>query len=99
MAVAGSYDVSVKTPMGEQKGTLTVVPDGDSFSGELAGTMGTAAITGGKVSGDTLSWKMGISVPMPLSLDCEATITGDTLTGKVSAGAFGSMPLEGKRKS
>lgn len=97
MGVAGTYDVSVKTPMGEQKGTLTVIPDGDGFSGELASPMGQAAITGGTIAGDTLRWKMQISVPMSLALDCEATVSGDVISGRVKAGVFGSMPLEGTR--
>ena len=97
MAVAGTYDVSVKTPMGEQKGTFTVVPEGDRFSGELASPMGRAEIKDGKVSGNRLTWKMNISLPMPLNLDCEASVSGDRLSGTVKAGVFGSMPLEGVR--
>lgn len=97
MGVAGTYAVVVKTPMGDQKGSLTVVPDGDSFSGKLSGALGEVPISGGRVSGDTISWQMGISVPMPLSLDCEATISGDSLSGSVKAGAFGSLPIEGTR--
>ncbi len=51
----------------------------------------------GDVSGNTISWKMSISSPMPMTLDCEATADGDTLTGSVGAGAFGSFPLSGTR--
>ena len=39
MAVAGTYDVVVKSPMGDQKSTLTINPDGDSFTGQMAGGM------------------------------------------------------------
>ena len=39
MSVAGTYDTVVKSPMGEQKGTFTVVPgdDGNTFTGSMAG--------------------------------------------------------------
>jgi hypothetical protein len=97
MSVAGTYEVSVKTPMGDQGGTFTVVVDGDSFSGSLNGGMGSMDVTGGTVSGNTLSWKMDMKVPMPMTLDCTATVDGDTMTGDVKAGVFGSMPLTGKR--
>ncbi len=97
MSVAGTYEVSVKTPMGDQGGTFTVVVDGDSFSGSLNGGMGSMDVTGGTVSGNTLSWKMDMKVPMPMTLDCTATVDGDALTGDVKAGVFGSMPLTGKR--
>lgn len=99
MSVAGTYKTTVKSPMGDQTGTLTVVPDGDTFSGSLIGSLGSMDITGGAVSGNTISWKMNMVVPMPMTLDCEATIEGDTLTGSVNAGAFGAMPLSGTREA
>ncbi|TKD51713.1 hypothetical protein [Sphingomonas baiyangensis] len=94
--VDGNWDTVVKSPMGDQKATLNVQSNGDSFTGNFAGGMGTSDVTG-SVDGDTLKWKMDITVPMPMTLDCEATVDGDTLSGKVTAGAFGSFPLEGTR--
>ena len=98
MSVAGTYSTTVKSPMGDQSGTLTVNDNGDgTFSGSMAGAMGSMDIPSGTVDGDTISWKMQMTVPMPMTLDCTATINGDTLTGSVNAGAFGAMPLSGKR--
>ena len=97
MSVAGTYEVNVKSPMGDQSGTFTVIVDGDSFSGALNGGMGSMDVSGGAVSGNTLTWSMDMKVPMPMTLDCTATIDGDVLTGDVKAGVFGSMPLTGKR--
>ena len=98
MSVAGTYDVTVKTPMGDQQGALTVVAEGESFSGQLTGALGQVPITGGRIAGDTITWQMGITMPMALALECEATISGDSLSGTVKAGLFGSMPLEGVRR-
>lgn len=98
MSVAGTYDTTVKSPMGDQKGTLTVNPDGDSWTGQMAGGMGSMDITDGKVDGDTITWSMNMTVPMPMTLNCTATIAGDALTGTVNAGAFGDMPLTGTRQ-
>jgi len=98
MSVAGTYDVVIKTPMGDQKGKLTVTPNGDSFSGVVASDMmGSMDIAGGKVSGDTITWTMDMKVPMPMTLEGEATVAGDAISGSVKAGAFGSMALSGKR--
>ena len=99
MSVAGTYKTVVKSPMGDQTGTLTVVPDGDTFSGSLVGSLGSMDIAGGTVSGNTISWKMNMVVPMPMTLDCTATVDGDAISGEVKAGAFGSMPLSGSRKA
>ena len=98
MSVEGTYNTTVKSPMGDQKGTLTVnCGDGNAWSGSMAGGMGSMDITNGTVDGNTLHWTMDMTVPMPMKLTCEATIDGDALTGKVNAGAFGDMPLTGER--
>ena len=94
--VDGTWDTVVKSPLGDQKATLTVKSDGGTFTGVNAGAMGSADISG-TVDGNTLHWTMSITVPMPMTLDCTATIDGDTLTGSVGAGAFGSFPLSGNR--
>ncbi|MCW0200103.1 hypothetical protein [Sphingopyxis sp.] len=100
MSVAGKYDTTVKSPMGDQKGVFTVVPaDGGAFSGTVVDGMGTMEVVDGKIDGNTLTWKMSTKVPMPLDFDCEATIDGDSLSGKVKAGAFGEMTLSGTRQA
>ena len=98
MSVAGTYNTVVKSPMGDQSGTFTVVDNGDgTFSGNMAGGMGSMDVEDGKVDGNTLTWKMNMTVPMPMTLDCEATVADGTLTGNVNAGAFGAMPLSGEK--
>ena len=99
MSVAGTYECVTKTPMGDQTSTFTVVPgdDGNSFTGTNAGPMGNLEVKDGKIDGNTLSWKMDMTVPMPLELNCTANVDGDQLTGTVNAGAFGDMPMTGTR--
>ena len=98
-AVDGDWDVTVKSPMGDQKSVLTINSNGDSFTGKMQGSLGSMDIPSGSVNGNTLSWKMDMTVPMPMTLDCTATVDGDTITGEVKAGAFGSMPVTGTRKA
>ncbi len=97
MSVAGTWNTVVKSPMGDQSGTFTVEVDGDTFTGSMAGGMGAMDVVDGKVDGNKLTWKMNMVVPMPMTLDCEATVDGDSITGAVNAGAFGAMPLSGTR--
>ncbi len=94
--VDGSWDCTVKSPLGDQKMQLTVKSAGDKWSGSVSGAMGSSDI-GGDAAGETISWKQQMTVPMPMTLDCKATASGDTLTGTVGAGAFGSFPLSGTR--
>lgn len=94
--VDGTFDVTVKSPLGDQKSTLTVKSEGNTFTGTNSGGMGSSDISG-EVDGDTLTWKQQMTVPMPMTLDMKATVAGDTITGTVGAGAFGSFPLSGTR--
>ena len=98
MSVAGTYECVTKTPMGDQKSDVTINVDGDTFTGTNVGAMGSMDMENGKVDGNKLTWSMKMTVPMPMTLEGEATVDGDTLTGSVKAGAFGTFPLNGTRK-
>ena len=98
MSVAGTYECITKTPMGDQKSDVTIIVDGDTFTGSNVGAMGSMDLEDGKVDGNKLTWSMKMTVPMPMTLEGEATVDGDTLTGSVKAGAFGTFPMNGTRK-
>lgn len=97
MGVAGTYECVVKSPLGDQKSTMVVNVDGDTWSGTNSGAQGSVDITDGKIDGNTLTWSMKMTVPMPMTLEGSATVDGDTVTGSVKAGAFGTFPLSGTR--
>jgi len=95
---AGKWDCLVKSPLGEQKSVLTVVDNGDgTWTGDNTGSMGGLSCDNGKIDGNTITWTMDMKVPMPMQLECDATIDGDTLTGGVKAGMFGTSPMSGTR--
>ena len=98
MSVAGTYECVTKTPMGDQKSDVTINVDGDTFTGSNVGAMGSMDLEDGKVDGNKLTWSMKMTVPMPMTLEGEATVDGDALTGSVKAGAFGTFPMNGTRK-
>jgi hypothetical protein len=85
--------------MGDQKSVVTIVDGGDgTFTGTNAGATGSMELEDGKVDGNTLTWTMNMTVPMPMKLEGEATVDGDALTGEVNAGAFGKMAMTGTRQ-
>ena len=43
-SVDGDWDVTIKSPMGDQKAVLTVNSDGASFSGKMVGGLGAMDI-------------------------------------------------------
>lgn len=97
--VDGAYDCMTKTPMGDQSSVFTIVSTGDRFNGTNAGPLGSLDVKEGKVDGNRLTWKMEMVIPMPMTLDCEAIVEGDTLTGTIQAGAFGAMAMKGTRRT
>jgi hypothetical protein len=95
--IDGAWNCTVSSPMGPQLLTLTITTDGDRFTGTATGPLGSLDLENGAVAGDAISFKLQLKIPMPMALDGQATVSGDTLTGTVTAGAFGAWPITGTR--
>ena len=97
MSADGSWNCTINSPMGAQEATMTLVTDGGSLSGTMAGAQGTQEFTGGTVEGNNLQWKVEMTSPMPMTLEISASVDGDSITGNVKLGAFGNASFEGFR--
>lgn len=97
MSVDGSWKLTINTPMGAQESTLTAKASGNSFTGTIAGARGSMDVQDGKIDGDKVSWSMQMTQPMPMTLKYAGTVSGDTLSGNVEFGSFGSGTFTGKR--
>ncbi len=98
MSVDGTWELTLDTPMGAQKATLTLTSDGDSLSGKLTGGPGgELEIEDGKVDGNDLSYKFKITSPMAIEVEVTATVDGDSISGSAKLGAFGNAKITGNR--
>jgi hypothetical protein len=98
MSADGTWKLSMQTPIGERKSTLTLKSAGSTVTGALTGEEGNSTeIFDGTVSGDKLSFKAAIKSPMPLTLEFTASVAGDTIAGNVSASGVGSWPFSGAK--
>lgn len=97
MAVNGKWNLKIKTPMGEQAGTLDLKAEGAALTGTMAGNMGTVAIENGSVDGDAVKWSAKVTSPMPITLEFDGKVAGDALSGNVKLGAFGTSTFSGVR--
>ena len=97
--VDGTYDITTNTPMGAQKGTLTLATDGDTLTGTMSGQQGSIDLENGKVTGNTASWTANITSPMPMKLEFSASVDGDEISGSVQLGNFGNASFSGTRTS
>jgi hypothetical protein len=98
MAVDGTWNLVVNTPMGAQESTLVIQSDGGTLAGTQSGGSGEGRpIEEGTVDGNDITWKASISKPMPMTLEFSGTVDGDTITGSVKLGMFGSASFSGNR--
>jgi aerobic carbon-monoxide dehydrogenase large subunit len=94
--IDGDWKFVLSTPMGPQAFNGRLSTDGDRLSGVFVMNMDEAHFTG-TVNGRHLKWDLKVTRPMSITLKYEATVDGDTLTGKCRMGIFGSAKLVGER--
>ncbi len=97
MSIDGKWNIVVKSPMGDQKSLLTFKQEGNVLTGTAEAQGQSQPIKDGKIDGDKISWSVSITTPMPMTLEFSGTFAGDTMSGNVKAGAFGSFPWSGVR--
>lgn len=98
MAIDGTWNCTIKTPLGPQTSTLEVVSSSGKLTGKQSGPAhGEQEIENGTVDGDTASWSIDITSPAPLTLTFDGTVSGNSLSGTVTLGSFGELTFKGER--
>jgi hypothetical protein len=97
MAADGTWHLTMNTPMGERRSTLTLSTSGGTLTGTQEAEGNTTEIAEGSANGNDVSWKVSITNPMPLTLTFSGTVDGNSLRGTADTGMFGSFPFEGTR--
>jgi hypothetical protein len=97
MAVDGNWNITLSTPMGERKTTLSVKTAGGTLSGTQGADGNSTEIFDGTANGDDVNWKVSITNPMPLTLAFTGKVAGDAMSGEMGIGMMGSFPFTGKR--
>jgi carbon-monoxide dehydrogenase large subunit len=95
-AVDGLWKMVLATPVGPQEMTGRFETDGEIVRGTLESPAGSQDFAG-KITGNTLRWEMKVTKPVSLTLKYDVQVDGDTLTGKVKMGFFGTAKLTGVR--
>jgi hypothetical protein len=98
MSFDGTWNITMQSPMGAQKLTLTAkVADGVLTGTSTAADGTTVDLANGKADGTTASWDVAVTKPMPITLSFSATLDGDAISGTVKLGAFGNSKFDGTR--
>ena len=97
MSADGTWNLTLETPMGERRSTLTLSTAGGALTGTQEAEGNTTDIAEGSVNGNEVSWKVSVTNPMPLTLDFSGKVTGDSMSGEMGIGPMGSFPFTGTR--
>jgi len=98
MAVDGTWNLTLKTPMGDRPVTVTLNTDGNDLSGSFQSPQGDQQFEGGTASGDEATWSTMFAGAMgEMKLDFVGQVEGDEIEGTVQFGSFGSGTFSGTR--
>lgn len=102
MSVIGTWDVSMKTPIGTITAVYTFTRDSSGNRGEARSKAETVplediAVEIGEEGAERVRWRQRVSKPMRLNLDFDVTIAGDEMTGVSRAGRLPRTQVTGTR--
>lgn len=99
MAIDGTWNLRLQTPMGERPVTVRLDSTDGALGGAIAGPAGeTAILPGGTTDGTTATWSVMFAGAMgEMKLDFAGNVDGDAMTGTVQFGAFGSGTFAGTK--
>jgi hypothetical protein len=97
MNVDGKWHIVIDSPLGRQEGVVDLQTDGATLTGTSSGGGMTVDIFDGTVDGDRLRYAIRIKQPMPMKLQFDLTVAGETLSGTVKAGILGRQKVSGAR--
>jgi len=63
MAIDGTYEITVTTPMGTQTHTLILETNNNALAGTLTGPFGKQNISDGTINGNDISWFVELKPP------------------------------------
>ena len=97
MSVTGTWNLTLKSPLGDQAAQLDLRELDGSMQGTLSGKGDPAVLQGLNVDGANLAFSADADPPVGrLNLAFTGAVTGDTLAGTYST-PFGAFEFSGSR--
>ncbi|MER8029316.1 hypothetical protein ABTZ78_10175 [Streptomyces bauhiniae] len=98
MSVAGTWHLSVSTPVGRIKAVVDLHERDGLLTGVARGADEEVPLHDVTLDGDRLTWKQAVTQPLRLNLAFDVTVDGDTLRGTSRAGRLPSSKVTGERR-
>jgi hypothetical protein len=96
---AGSWDVTITTPVGVISAVFDIAEQDGSISGTARTDQDSTVFYDVVADGNALTWLQDVTTPMKLTLKMAVTVDGDTMVGTSKAGIFPASKLQGTRTS
>ena len=97
--INGVWEMTIQTPQGEMTADATFVQDKDAIKFTMPGPQGMEMKGEGMVKDKDVEWTVTISGGMgEFVLVFKGKVDGETMSGEVQAGDFGSSPWSAKKK-
>lgn len=95
MTYSGTWNIVMKTPMGEREAVLTLAQEGETLTGTMVADGNSIDIKDGKIEDGRAKWNADLTSPMPITLEFDVAEDGGNLGGTVKLGMFGSSGVSG----
>lgn len=98
--ISGVWEMTTtQTPQGDMTADVTFVQDKEAIKISMTGPQGMEMKGEGTVKGQDVEWTVTISGGMgEFVLVYKGKVDGETMSGEVQAGDFGSFPWTAKKK-
>jgi hypothetical protein len=97
MAIDGNWNIEARTLLGHFTGTASLKSAGGSLTGTGHAAGASAEIHDGTVSGDNFAGNISITSPISLTIHFSGKVSGNSMSGELVAGSFGSFHFTGTR--
>lgn len=97
MSTHEHWHITVDTPVGQQSGYLELSVNQAGCTGRLYSEAGELILQNGTAQDNELSWELQLSRPIPMTIECQARIHGETIQGIAMVAAFGDITFTGTR--
>ncbi len=98
--VTGDWELTMTTPRGERPPqTITLKQEGEKLTVTMTGRQGEEIKAEGTVKGNEIEWSMTRSTPRgEFTTTYKGKIEGDTMSGQVQMGDFGTFDWKATKK-
>jgi hypothetical protein len=95
--IAGTWNVTIKTPGGGTNTVLAFENDNGVLSGTQSAQGQSTPLTEIRLEGSRISWVNVVTKPMKLSCRFSAEVSGGRMAGKMKAGIMGSFAFSAEK--